>query len=311
MRMTSYISDLLYRYECVTLPGFGAFLSHKVSAHLDESSNTFYPPKKRLSFNSQLKDNDGLLANYIARSEDITYEEALKNIQSYLRYVEAELAENSSLELEKIGVLTRTSSGNLNFEPDTQINYLTEAFGLASYKTQAISREIYKKEVAALEEKAPVLLTQERRSAPAWIKYAAIGLIAFGLSGAGGFLYLKNVEDHNFAQKQKAEDQLEAQIQHATFSIDNPLPAVTINAFKPTGKYHIIAGAFRVKENAQTRVEQLREKGYKARTIGENKYGLHQVVYGSYADRLEALRALKDVRNTDNSSAWILVQELD
>ncbi|MEH6407988.1 MAG: SPOR domain-containing protein [Leeuwenhoekiella sp.] len=309
--MNSYISDLLYRYECVTVPGFGAFLSHKVSAHIDDNTNTFFPPKKRLSFNSQLKDNDGLLAKYIAKAEGISYEEALKSINSFQRYLSTELESKKFVELDNIGSLSLTETGTLRFEPNNKVNYLPEAFGLASYSAKPVARELYKKEVAALEEKTPVTFSQDKRNAPAWLKYAAIGLIALGVSGSGGYMYLKNIENHNFAQKQKAEDQLDAQIQRATFTIDNPLPAVTINAFKPTGKYHIIAGAFRVKENAQTRVDQLREKGYKARKIGQNKYGLHQVVYGSYADRLEALRSLHEVRENDNSSAWILVQELD
>ena len=66
MQLETYISDLLYRYECVVIPDFGAFLTQPVSARIDESNFTFYPPKKELSFNEQLKNNDGLLAKYIA-----------------------------------------------------------------------------------------------------------------------------------------------------------------------------------------------------------------------------------------------------
>ena len=47
MQFDSYISDLLYRYDCVIVPEFGAFLSHTVSAEIN--GNTFYPPKKILS----------------------------------------------------------------------------------------------------------------------------------------------------------------------------------------------------------------------------------------------------------------------
>jgi len=52
MTIATYISDLLYRYECVILPGFGAFLSQKVSAEFNEKEQNFYPPKKQISFNS-------------------------------------------------------------------------------------------------------------------------------------------------------------------------------------------------------------------------------------------------------------------
>ena len=79
---------------------------------------------------------------------------------------------------------------------------------------------------------------------------------------------------------------------------------------KNTGKYHIIAGAFRIQENAEKKVEQLISEGYSARQIGQNKYGLHQVVYASYEDRLEALRSLRDIKRSQNKDAWLLVQEL-
>jgi len=66
MQLSQYISDLLYRYECVTIPDFGAFLSHPISARIDNATNNFYPPQKELSFNIQLKSNDGLLTSYIS-----------------------------------------------------------------------------------------------------------------------------------------------------------------------------------------------------------------------------------------------------
>ena len=44
MKIEQYISQLLYRYQCVTVPGFGAFLTEFQSAQLDENSHSFYPP---------------------------------------------------------------------------------------------------------------------------------------------------------------------------------------------------------------------------------------------------------------------------
>ena len=81
MQLETYISDLLYRYECVTVPEFGAFLTQRVSAKILESNHSFYPPKKELSFNEQIQQNDGLLAHYIADVEKIPYEIAIQKIQ--------------------------------------------------------------------------------------------------------------------------------------------------------------------------------------------------------------------------------------
>src|SRR5690554_7220130 len=83
MAITTYISDLLYRYECVILPGFGAFLTRNQSARIDEETNSFYPPSKVISFNRQLQANDGLLANYVASVENCSYEIALRQVRNF------------------------------------------------------------------------------------------------------------------------------------------------------------------------------------------------------------------------------------
>ena len=38
-----------------------------------------------------------------------------------------------------------------------------------------------------------------------------------------------------------------------------------------------------------------------------NKYGLYEVAYSSYEDRLEALRALRTIQKEDNKDAWLKV----
>ena len=310
MTIATYISDLLYRYECVILPGFGAFLSQKVSAEFNEQQQNFYPPKKQLSFNSQLKKNDGLLANYIAEVENLGYREAVYKIEEYVQQLQLQLEKNKNYTVKNIGTFEVTGEGKLQFEPLANTNFLADSFGLSSIPALSVSREVLKKQVEELEEKAPILFTPERRSKIPYLKYAAIGLLALGLSGFTGLqLYSNQVSNHNIAEQQAAESQLQQKIQQATFVIDNPLPEITFTVTNQSGNYHIVAGAFRVEENAHQKVTELRAEGHKARYIGENKYGLHQVVYSSYLTRRDAINALYKVQKT-NSGSWLLVQEL-
>ncbi|QYA24926.1 SPOR domain-containing protein [Gramella sp. MT6] len=309
MNISSHIQDLLYRYECVVLPGFGAFLSQKQSAYIDENSNEFYPPNKVISFNRQLIKNDGLLANYIAEVESVKYNSANNMIQEFVYDLENSLQNDAKAELANIGKFYLDAEDKLQFEPFSDINFLTQSFGLASYKALPVQREVYKKQVEELEEKTPLLFTPERRRSSI-LKYAAIGLIALGVSSFAGLnIYSSQVSKHNIAEQQEAESQLQEQIQQATFVIDNPLPAVTFEVEKQSGNYHIVAGAFRVEENAHTKVDELRDAGFKARYIGANKYGLHQVVYSSHQSRREAINKLYEVKRT-NEAAWLLVQDL-
>lgn len=312
MQFDSYISDLLYRYDCVIIPDFGAFLSRPFSAQINESTNTFYPPKKELSFNAQLKQNDGLLANYISKVEDIPYEVAVKKISQKVASFKSQLAQKETLIIKNIGSISANNEGNLAFEPSYQLNYLTDAFGLTQFGSIDINREVYKKEVENIEKVIPLTITSERRTVRPYLKYAAIAVIALTL---GGFMasnyYVSQIEQHNELAHEEANIQLENKIQEATFIINNTLPAVTLNVAKQSGNYHIVAGAFRVEENSTKKLDELRALGYNARKIGQNKYGLHQVVYSSFETRAEAQQSLQKIRRENNQDAWLLVQQLN
>ena len=311
MQLATYIKDLLYRYECVIIPGFGAFLTQHHPAKIDAGGHNFHPPGKTLSFNRQLQTNDGLLANHLASVEDCGYETALQRIRNFTGKLSLELSEGKTVSLDKIGDFTLNPEGSVQFFPLENQNFSTASFGLSSFSSPQILREVYKNEVEELEEKVPLLFTPERRTTRPYLKYAAVGLLALLATGLGGLkIYEGTVEKHNFAEKQQANILVEEEIQEATFVIDNPLPAIQLMLEKETGKYHVMAGAFRIEANADKKVSQLIDKGFHARRIGKNKYGLHQVVYSSHAGRLDALKALRTIKHTENKSAWLLVNEL-
>tara|TARA_R110002049_G_scaffold300467_3_gene491367 strand:- start:2113 stop:3048 length:936 start_codon:yes stop_codon:yes gene_type:complete len=311
MQLETYISDLLYRYECVTIPGFGAFLTQPISATIDMATNTFYPPKKVLSFNGQIQKNDGLLAHYIADVEKIPFEIANKKIAKRVKILKSYLTQGETLAFKNIGEITFNSEGKILFEPSYHLNYLTDAFGLSQFASLSITREDYKEAVENIEKVVPITVTPEKRKSRPYLKYAAVALIALTLGGlvASNF-YVNEIEQHNQLAQEKAAQQLDKKIQQATFSL-NPLPAITLNITKQTGNYHIVAGAFRVEENCDKKIAQLKEDGFSPRKIGVNKYGLHEVVYASYEDRLEALKALRTIKKTHNRDAWLLVKKLD
>ena len=312
MQLETYISDLLYRYDCVIVPEFGAFLTHRVSAKVHETTHAFYPPKKALSFNEQLQTNDGLLASYIAEVEKVPYSTALKKIAKQVKSIKSYLVEGETIAFSNIGDLILNTEGKINFEPSHHINYLTDAFGLSQFTSMDISRETHKETVEELEEVIPLTITPETRKRRPYLRYAAIALIALTVGGFGASrYYMGQIEDHNQMAQEAANQQLDVKVQEATFVIDNPLPAVTLNVEKPSGNYHIVAGAFRIEANSDKKVQQLRDKGFKARKIGVNRYGLHEVVYSSHSDRLEALKALRTIKRTHNQDAWLLVKVLD
>jgi len=308
MQLQTYIKDLLYRYECVILPGFGAFLTHRRSAYID-TDDSFHPPSKYVSFNRQLQTNDGLLANYVCSSENLSYETSLQKIRLYASQLSREITENGQVSMEEIGEFTLNAEGSVTFSPFNVRNYDSAAFGLTSFVSPKIDRRTEESVVLAEKESAVVSLEPAASKAIPFIRYAAIGIIAIALSGTGGMeIYQGSVEKHNFAEKQKADSLIDRKIEAATFVIDDPMPAITVTVPEITGRYHIVAGAFRIEANADKKLNQLIDAGYRSRIIGKNRYGLHQVVYDSYQSRVEALQQLRKLKRTENPDAWLLVQ---
>ena len=311
MNIQPYIAQLLYRYQCVTVPGFGAFLTEIQSAQLVESSNSFFPPKKMISFNAYLKNNDGLLANHIAQAEKTSYEYAISAIEYEVFNWKKALQENGLFAIKNVGNFSLNADKNLIFTPFDQTNYLTYSFGLSAFVSPMVKRELFEQKIEALEEDAIITFIPERRKTSAYLKYAAIFVLGLGLTGAVGYpIYQQQIANETILVETAVQKQVQNKIQEATFFIENPIPAVTLTVKEVKMSYHIMAGAFREEKNAEKIFNQLSSQGYKARRIPQNKYGLFPVLYGSYATFAEAETAKQEIQKTENADAWILVESL-
>ncbi|MCL7761831.1 SPOR domain-containing protein [Polaribacter sp. Z014] len=303
MNLATYINDLLYRYDCVIVPDFGGFVTNRIGAKANNFTHTFTPPTKQVTFNSLLKHNDGLLANYIASAENISFEKASTAISLSVIKWQNEL-QSSTVQIDNLGVLSLNEEKQIIFEPNMAVNYLTASFGLDTVTSSAISR--YKEQVKPL---IPVSIKEDKKGIPAFIKYAATAAILLTLGFAGYSGYENNQQKVNLANQEKA---IQKKIQSATFVISNPLPTINLNVVKEIAKpYHIIAGAFQFAENAQKKVDELKAKGYNAKIIGVNKWGLTQVTFNSYSDRNEATNNLYKIQKTTSKDAWLLIEKLD
>ena len=315
MMIEKHISALLYRYQCVTVPGLGAFLTEIRPAYLDAGTHTFYPPKKLISFNANVKNNDGLLANHIALQEKISYSEAVAAITSTVGRWKQSLNNFDVITLKNLGELGLNAEGSLVFSPNTPINYLTEAFGLSAVASPAVKREIFKAEEETTEEKEVVVFAPERERSYSYLKYAAVFAVLFVAGGTGFKLYNDNrVATQTLAIQNAVQQKVEQQIQQATFFIDNPLPAAVTLPLKEAAAvkmpYHVVAGAYKSEANADKAMNALVAKGFKARRLKANKFGLFPVLYGSFEHYSEAKQTMREIHTTGDKEAWILVQDL-
>lgn len=316
MKIELYIAQLLYRYQCVTVPGFGAFLTEIQSAKLNESSNSFSPPKKMIAFNANLKNNDGLLANHIALAEKTSYEYAVSKIQYEVFNWKKAFEENELISIKNVGDLRLNADHNIVFTPYDQTNYLTSSFGLAPFVSPLVKRTIFEKEVEAIKEKETITLIpeEETRTANPYLKYAAIFVLGLGLAGSVGYpMYQNQIASETILVETAVQKQVQNKIQQATFFIESPVPAVTLSLKSDKEMkmpYHIMAGVYREEKNANKTLRILNRLGYDAKRIAPNKNGFFPVLYGSYATFAEAEKAKKEINEKHNPEAWILIQSL-
>ena len=313
MLIEKHISDLLFRYQCVTVPGFGAFLTETVSAHVTGSASSFFPPKKVVSFNANVKNNDGLLANHVALQEKMSYELAVIKIGDVVNEWTYLLQNRNRVVLKNIGEISMNNEMNWVFEPANTVNYLTDSFGLSSFVSPEITREVLKQEVEALEEKAPIIFTPERKKDYSYLKYAAVFVT---MLGAGGFGY-KNYTDQKFEEQRllvekNVQEKVQQQIQQATFLISAPVEEVELSVTAPVEEkmpYHLVAGAYRSEENANKAITELKAAGFEnAKMLPMNKHNLYPVVYGSFENLNEAQTERKNIQKSHNAEAWLLIE---
>lgn len=313
MQIEKHISDLLYRYQCVTVPGFGAFLTETVSAHVTGSASSFFPPKKVVSFNANVKNNDGLLANHLALQEKMSYELAVIKIGDVVNEWTYLLQNRNRVVLKNIGEISVNNEMNWVFEPANTVNYLTDSFGLTPFVSPEITREVLKQEVEALEEKAPIIFTPERKKDYSYLKYAAIFVVMLGAGGFGYKTYYdQQIETKTLAVQKKVQEKVQQQIQEATFVISAPVEAVELSVAAPVEEkmpYHLVAGAYRSEENANKAISELKAAGFEnAKMLPMNKHNLYPVVYGSFKNLNEAQTERKNIQKSHNAEAWLLIE---
>lgn len=313
MRLEQHISQLLYRYPCVVVPSFGAFLTEFISAQLHVNSHTFSPPKKVVSFNVNINNNDGLLANHIALEENITYESAVKFINVQVSEWKILLNNHEVLYLNPIGHIRLNTEGGLVFKPFENTNYHLNSFGLSEVVCQEVKRfmtddeKAVNSEIAANDETTIILHQHKPRI---WIRYAAAAVVTLGVMGAASYYWLENkIAQETLIVEQRVQAQVNQKIQASTFFIETPLPTISLNIAESIKPYHIVSGAYREQQNAEKALQQLLSEGFDA-SIGKiNTYGLYPVFYGSYTKSSEALEAMRLIKKNHNTEAWMLVQE--
>lgn len=126
-----HIEYLLRHHDCVILPGFGAFIAYYESARYDSESRIFFPPHRKICFNADIANDDGLLVNSIRRKLCVDFEEARIVMHRYVKTLATILKEDNEVSLGKIGTLRLSSENHISFFPAYSANILNTLAGFS------------------------------------------------------------------------------------------------------------------------------------------------------------------------------------
>ena len=307
MQLTNAINILLYTNDCVTVPEFGSFIINKFSSIYDENKGKFYPPSRRVSFNSKIKSNDGLIANFISKELGISYEDAVKKVHTEVVSWKKILNEES-LVLKNIGELSYNSDENIVFVPDLDSNHFLGSFGLPTiyYKKKLNSEYTYNK--STLKKYNDLKPNNSESKVPEFIKYAAAMVLIISAT----FFFNNEYEKYSFQQKilleQENRQRTIERVENAIFDFGS-IPAIELKVKLKSNKYHIIAGAFGIKSNADKLYKNLLTKGYNPTKLPLNDKGLIPISFDNFSNRKDAVVALRQLQASENKDAWIFVLE--
>ena len=307
MQLSKAINSLLYTNDCVTVPGFGSFIVNKFSSVYDEKNGKFYPPSRRVSFNSKIKNNDGLLANFISNEDGIDFSVAVKNIHNEVINWKKKL-NKEPLVLNNIGELSYNSDENIVFSPDLDSNHFLGSFGLPSiyYKKQPDLASTYNE--STLKKYNELKVNSSNSRVPDFVKYAAALVIIISTT----FFLSKEYEEYNIQNQltleQENRQKTIQRVESAVFDFGS-IPAIELEIKVQPNKFHIIAGAFGVKSNADKLYNNLLSKGYNPTKLPLNDKGLIPISFDNFSNRKEAVIALRQLQMSENKDAWIFVLE--
>ncbi len=131
MEIFQYIKDLLYQDDCVIVPNLGAFVGRRIPASFDAKRGLFLPERKEILFNGNIHHNDGVLANYLAQKENISFSESLKRIDDFSVNISNKIDAGDVVIFPNFGEMRRVE-GRVIFVADSSSTFLPDTYGFTA-----------------------------------------------------------------------------------------------------------------------------------------------------------------------------------
>jgi nucleoid DNA-binding protein len=314
MDITAFIRELLFSHDCVILPGFGGFVGNYTPARIDKGTDTFFPPVKQISFNRNLNHNDGLLVGSISGSSEINYGDARNMVDEFVASLRKKLERGEKVRFDRIGIFTNNQEGNVQFEPDHDVNYHLGSYGLDSFQFSPLEGYDVRKRITGNKDRATVKRASMRkilwRAAiiiPVLAVLTAIPLTTDIFRSKVETTTMNPLVTAEFENNKKAVDEEKpAKAEEIIITEKQNIPPVVETAaplFKEDMHFYLITGSFKLKQNAYNQADVLRKEGYDPEIL-DGPNGFYRVSAVSCRDILSA-RVKADSISKKFPGTWV------
>ncbi len=332
MDIVKHIIQILKEQDQVIIPGLGSFVAEYKSAKIHPVDHTFSPPVKQIVFDNFTPDDDFLIRK-ISESENISIDKAILEVRNFTDNIITEIHTYKAATIKGLGSFILKNDNTILFE-SAVADISDESFGLEEFKSPAVVRNDFK-ERAALEIKKAKEIDESIKQRN-W-KYMIIGIstvivillvvLIFFTDIFRNLIYDKEIKmerpnQHTFVEKQQVIEPVtdtiteenvidtvikETEVPKTDVVIEKPKTEPVKEKIKETVKYYLVAGSFKIQENAEKRVAELKSKGYNAAGfLQPNSKGLYVVYYDSYKNKATAETAHQKVMKEENPESWVM-----
>jgi len=313
-QLVSHIEFLLHEHNCVIIPEFGGFVVNTIPARRDGFA-TFHAPVSELVFNRDLLHNDGLLAQSYMKSDNLTFEAAMQQIELAVQELKQQLREQRQVALGKLGSFTLNDDKRFVYSPAPFVQ--PALFGL----TKATLKPLIQMHAPVTPAKSGNGQKRWRTVAVSAAAVAAIAVFMFILpvndttigrqsaqmiSESGLFRNRAAQAEQPAAPATEVTNELPAEVQVAADNGEShAAPAPLIDDSRPV--YYIVMGVYERSDVAEQITTQLLNEGF-PQTKWLERPGRIDVYAATFTDRAEAETYLREIHRAHptHRDAWIL-----
>ena len=160
-QLSTMVRDLVLQQDKVVVPGLGVFCAELVPASFSDRGYTLNPPYRKLSFEAE-----GPSA--VPRQEDSRYlvKAEAAELQQCIASLRSELQSSKCVELPLLGKLRLTTSGEMYFIADPDLDIYPDAFGLHPVSMKNHDPQISDAALSALDIDTPMTEPTPQSDAP-------------------------------------------------------------------------------------------------------------------------------------------------